>query len=101
MFYTPDTLTVSEGEKITGRLSCAPNARNNRDLDITIAYRVSDGPEAEIQYKMCVFLSFLFSAFFCVLSWLARFLAGTPCTCALRRPCCDKSLSWSSSRMEL
>ncbi len=54
MFYTPDTLTVSTGDKITGRLSCAPNARNNRDLDITIAYKVQDGPEAEIQYKMCV-----------------------------------------------
>ena len=54
MFYTPDTLTVSAGDKITGRLSCAPNARNNRDLDITIAYAVQDGPEAEIEYKMCV-----------------------------------------------
>ncbi|RPD74205.1 S-adenosyl-L-methionine-dependent methyltransferase [Lentinus tigrinus ALCF2SS1-7] len=52
VFYTPDTLTVSAGDKINGRLSCAPNARNNRDLDITIAYQVADGPETEVQYKM-------------------------------------------------
>ncbi|RPD59953.1 S-adenosyl-L-methionine-dependent methyltransferase [Lentinus tigrinus ALCF2SS1-6] len=52
VFYTPDTLTVSAGDKISGRLSCAPNARNNRDLDITIAYQVADGPETEVQYKM-------------------------------------------------
>ncbi|KAI0930455.1 type I protein arginine N-methyltransferase Rmt1, variant 4 [Taiwanofungus camphoratus] len=52
VFYTPDTLTVSEGYKITGRLSCAPNARNNRDLDIAIAYQVGSEPETEVQYKM-------------------------------------------------
>ncbi|KAI0949561.1 type I protein arginine N-methyltransferase Rmt1 [Taiwanofungus camphoratus] len=57
VFYTPDTLTVSEGYKITGRLSCAPNARNNRDLDIAIAYQVGSEPETEVQYKMCVVLS--------------------------------------------
>ena len=57
VFYTPDTLTVSAGDKISGRLSCAPNARNNRDLDITIAYQVGDGPGTEVQYKMCVFPS--------------------------------------------
>ena len=45
VFYTPDTLTVSAGQKITGQLSCAPNARNNRDLDITIAYKVEGGEE--------------------------------------------------------
>ena len=59
MFYTPDTLTVSAGQKITGQLSCAPNARNNRDLDITIAYKVEGGEETEVHYKMCVALSFL------------------------------------------
>ena len=58
MFYTPDTLTVSAGQKITGQLSCAPNARNNRDLDITIAYKVEGGEETEVHYKMCVVLSF-------------------------------------------
>ena len=59
MFYTPDTLTVSAGQKITGQLSCAPNARNNRDLDIGITYQVEDGEATEVQYKMCVVLSFL------------------------------------------
>ncbi|KAI8993088.1 S-adenosyl-L-methionine-dependent methyltransferase [Trametes punicea] len=54
VFYTPDTLTVSAGDTIEGRLSCAPNARNPRDLDIAIAYRVGDGPETVVQYKMCV-----------------------------------------------
>ncbi|KZT11010.1 S-adenosyl-L-methionine-dependent methyltransferase [Laetiporus sulphureus 93-53] len=52
VFYTPNTITVSAGEDISGRLTCAPNARNNRDLDITITYRVRDDPETEIQYKM-------------------------------------------------
>ncbi|OBZ67183.1 Protein arginine N-methyltransferase 1 [Grifola frondosa] len=52
VFYTPETLTLSEGQKITGRLSCAPNARNNRDLDISITYQAGDEPEKEIQYKM-------------------------------------------------
>ncbi|KAI1794066.1 S-adenosyl-L-methionine-dependent methyltransferase [Ganoderma leucocontextum] len=52
VFYTPNTLTVSAGEKITGRLSCAPNARNNRDLDITIAYKAEGKDETEVQYKM-------------------------------------------------
>ncbi|KAH9949588.1 S-adenosyl-L-methionine-dependent methyltransferase, partial [Amylocystis lapponica] len=52
VFYTPQTLTVSQGQKITGRLSCAPNARNNRDLDILITYRTgASEPETEIQYK--------------------------------------------------
>lgn len=64
VFYTPDTLTVSAGEKITGRLSCAPNARNNRDLDITIAYKVESSEETEVQYKMCVPLSYSFPLLF-------------------------------------
>jgi protein arginine N-methyltransferase 1 len=53
VFYTPETLTVSEDEKIVGELKCAPNARNNRDLDITISV---DGPPGEppmrVEYKM-------------------------------------------------
>ena len=54
MFYTPDTLTVSENDVIKGTLSCAPNARNNRDLDIVIDYEV-EGEAAEkgsMTYKM-------------------------------------------------
>jgi hypothetical protein len=56
VFYTPTTLTISEGEKIQGRLTCAPNARNNRDLDITIAYKNESDPEQVVEYKMCVIL---------------------------------------------
>lgn len=61
MFYTPSTLTVSQGQKVSGTLSCAPNARNNRDLDISIAYEVEplSGAPVELQkgefhYKMYV-----------------------------------------------
>ncbi|KAF9268713.1 S-adenosyl-L-methionine-dependent methyltransferase [Marasmius fiardii PR-910] len=52
VFYTPNTVTVSEGEAITGRLTCAPNARNNRDLDISILYSTPHDPEVNMQYKM-------------------------------------------------
>ena len=58
VFYTPESITVSEGQKIRGRLSCAPNTKNNRDLDITIAYETDGGPgsctQAIVEYKMCV-----------------------------------------------
>jgi len=52
VFYTPTTLTVSQGVPISGRLSCAPNARNNRDLDIIIKYQVEPEAEYTVQYKM-------------------------------------------------
>ncbi|BEI91319.1 uncharacterized protein CcaverHIS019_0401390 [Cutaneotrichosporon cavernicola] len=54
VFYTPETMTVSEGDVIKGELTCAPNARNNRDLDIVIDYEV-EGAEAvkgSMTYKM-------------------------------------------------
>ncbi|EKD00720.1 protein arginine n-methyltransferase [Trichosporon asahii var. asahii CBS 8904] len=54
VFYTPDTLTVSEGDVVKGTLKCSPNARNNRDLDIEIDYEV-EGAEAvknKMVYKM-------------------------------------------------
>ena len=48
---------VSEGEKITGTLKCSPNARNNRDLDITINYILPDGSdETSMDYKMYGFV---------------------------------------------
>lgn len=48
-------MTVSEGQQIKGELTCVPNARNPRDLDITIAYTTPrDGKKEEIKYKMCV-----------------------------------------------
>ncbi|WVR05144.1 hypothetical protein IAU60_002156 [Kwoniella sp. DSM 27419] len=54
VFYTPDTLTVSEGDVIQGELYCAPNSRNNRDLDIEIEYEVagSETTKNKMVYKM-------------------------------------------------
>lgn len=39
MFYVPETITICAGETLNGRLSCKPNSKNKRDLDITIAYQ--------------------------------------------------------------
>lgn len=63
VFYTPSTLTVSEGQDVQGRVTCAPNTRNNRDLDITFEYEVQAEsgvaggatPKTVVHYKMCVF----------------------------------------------
>ncbi|CAA7260617.1 unnamed protein product [Cyclocybe aegerita] len=53
VFYTSSTLPVHENDRIVGHLSCAPNSRNNRDLDITIKYKLeSDEQEAVMHYKM-------------------------------------------------
>lgn len=38
VFYLKDTLTVCADEEIRGRITCAPNPRNPRDLDIEIHY---------------------------------------------------------------
>jgi protein arginine N-methyltransferase 1 len=65
VFYTPTAMTVNEGDKITGRLTCAPNARNNRDLDITIAYKAPSDEEKVVSYKM-----FVSSSFFVVFRFL-------------------------------
>lgn len=53
MFYTPSTITISEGETLRGNLSCAPNVKNNRDLDISIYYKSGDDDQL-VHYKMCV-----------------------------------------------
>ncbi|KIY53095.1 putative arginine methyltransferase [Fistulina hepatica ATCC 64428] len=54
VFYTPSTLTVNAGDTIKGRLSCAPNERNNRDLDISITYGRNDEEQVTMVYKMLV-----------------------------------------------
>jgi type I protein arginine methyltransferase len=38
VFYLEDTIAICQGEAITGTLSCTPNEKNPRDLDISIAY---------------------------------------------------------------
>jgi len=52
VFYTPSTITISQDQAIKGTLTCSPNARNNRDLDITIGYQCGDEPQTVIEYKM-------------------------------------------------
>ena len=58
-FYTPEAITILNGQKIQGQLSCAPNTKNNRGLDIMIAYKTEstegiEGVEATVEYNMCV-----------------------------------------------
>jgi len=38
VFYTGDALSACKGEVIEGTLSCAPNEKNHRDVDIKISY---------------------------------------------------------------
>lgn len=54
VFYTRDMLTVSEDDEVKGMLSCAPNASNNRDLDIVIDYELegSTPTKGQMVYKM-------------------------------------------------
>jgi len=40
VFYLPEMLTVSAGDTIKGTLKCAPNSKNNRDLDIVMDYEL-------------------------------------------------------------
>ncbi|KAI8141066.1 S-adenosyl-L-methionine-dependent methyltransferase [Fennellomyces sp. T-0311] len=50
VFYTPDSLTIKSGETIQGRLSCTPNQRNPRDLDIHIDYEF-DGQHGPVSHS--------------------------------------------------
>ncbi len=54
VMYTRDQLTVSAGDVIKGTLSCKPNGRNPRDLDISIKYNVEGDMQQEgtMEYKM-------------------------------------------------
>ncbi|KAK4991138.1 Nuclear SAM-dependent mono-and asymmetric methyltransferase [Elasticomyces elasticus] len=57
VFYLRDVLTVEAGEQVKGSLSCQPNERNRRDLDIGIEYKLeTDDPHRMAQgrgdYKM-------------------------------------------------
>jgi protein arginine N-methyltransferase 1 len=37
IFYLPDSLVVCKGETLEGEISCVPNKKNNRDLDIGLS----------------------------------------------------------------
>ena len=56
VFYTPSTIIAHEGDTVDGTLFCAPNNRNNRDLDITVKYTTPEGTNTKMDYKMCVIL---------------------------------------------
>ena len=40
VFYLQEPLTVEVGEVVEGVLRCRPNARNHRDLDIELEYKM-------------------------------------------------------------
>ncbi|KAG8846774.1 hypothetical protein FRC20_002914, partial [Serendipita sp. 405] len=95
VFYTIDTMSVVQEDKIKGTLSCAPNERNNRDLDIVIEYELDGadgaiGREAKerIEYKMCVSL-FFFSppsfSFSIVLPYLPPLMGSITFACFFER----------------
>ena len=57
VFYLRQDLVVEQGETVEGRLSCKPNQKNKRDLDISLTYKLNSSDpmrEAEggCEYKM-------------------------------------------------
>ena len=55
--YTPSTITISGGQKLTDNLTCALNTRNNRDLEISISFKLDGEKQASrVDYKICVVL---------------------------------------------
>ena len=55
VFYLDQEITIVKGEKLTGKLSCRPNAKNRRDLDITISYKHNgkwQQASGSMEYKM-------------------------------------------------
>ena len=51
IFYTRQTLTICEGEEISGTINCKPNPNNNRDLDISMDV-VFDGQHSKMDSKL-------------------------------------------------
>lgn len=47
IFYLPNDLTICEGECVDGEITCRPNARNPRDLDISIQVHL-EGERSQI-----------------------------------------------------
>lgn len=43
VFYLNDDLECEKGDILKGELTCCPNSRNNRDLDVTISYEFKAG----------------------------------------------------------
>ncbi len=58
MFYLSDVLTVEAEEIVRGHLTCRPNDKNRRDLDIGIDYTLQTEDEkrraeGHCEYRMC------------------------------------------------
>lgn len=56
VLYIDDVLTVQEGETISGHITCKPNAKNPRDLDIGLTYEFEGkhmASKANFNYHMC------------------------------------------------
>jgi protein arginine N-methyltransferase 1 len=55
VLYLPDVLTVNPGDSIDCHMTCAPNDKNPRDLDIALQYALSNAEgqwKAEHHYKL-------------------------------------------------
>lgn len=58
VFYLKDVLTVQQGEQVHCSLTCGPNDKNRRDLDIAVEYKLETADatrtaEGGATYKMC------------------------------------------------
>lgn len=58
VFYLKDVLTVQQGETVGSKLTCRPNDKNRRDLDISVEYKLETTDptrtgEGVCTYKMC------------------------------------------------
>jgi type I protein arginine methyltransferase len=47
VFYLKETLCIHAGEVVVGELKCEPNAKNPRDLDIQIKYKLDGEMKTE------------------------------------------------------
>lgn len=58
VLYLKDVLTVQQGETIRASMTCKPNEKNRRDLDIELNYKLETtdatrAAEGSCTYKMC------------------------------------------------
>lgn len=58
VLYLKDVLTVQQGETIRASMTCKPNDKNRRDLDIELNYKLETtdatrSAEGSCTYKMC------------------------------------------------
>mmetsp|Transcript_51933 Transcript_51933/g.52908 ORF Transcript_51933/g.52908 Transcript_51933/m.52908 type:complete len:449 (+) Transcript_51933:44-1390(+) len=51
IFYLPENLVICDKEKITGHITCKPNRKNRRDLDIGISILV-DGEHSKSSFSV-------------------------------------------------